>query len=437
MTDLERRVRVSHTDDGARSRVTVFFRIVLLIPHLIWFVIWSLASVVLLPLHWLATLIRGRALDAAHGFYSAFVTYALSLYSYWYLAADRYPSFLGEPGYVVAAEIPPADRQRRWTVALRLFLALPPLILVAALTNGLGAGASTSGEPSESSFSMNFGLGLLIAFFAWFASLALGRTPRGLRDAQVYCLGYAAQAYAYLFLLTDRHPTSDPRAIALDPMPDHPLRIPAPDDDRARTRLLVLFRFLLAIPHFVWLTLWGAVALVAAVVAWLVALAAGRVPGALHRFLAAYVRYWTHVTAFVFVLGRPFPGFVGRSGSYPVDAEIDPPARQSRWRTLLRLFLALPALFLAGAFSTVTFAAGAGAWFAALFTGRVPEGLHRLLGWTVRYQMQAYGYLALLTDRYPYTGPDGSGRAEPVAPPPAGGPEAWGLPRPARASEAS
>ena len=46
-------------------------------------------------------------------------------------------------------------------------------------------------------------------------------------------------------------------------------------------------------------------------------------------FLAAYVRYATHVNAYVFLAARRYPGFRGRPG-YEVDVEIDPPARQSR-----------------------------------------------------------------------------------------------------------
>jgi len=44
--------------------------------------------------------------------------------------------------------------------------------------------------------------------------------------------------------------------------------------------------------------------------------------------------------------------------------------------------------------------------------GRIPEGLKGLLAWAVRYQGQVYAYLLLLTDRYPYTGPDGRGRVD-------------------------
>lgn len=409
--------------------MTVFFRFVLAIPHLIWLALWAVGALLVLPIHWVGALILGRPMGWAHAFYSAFVRYALHVYSYWYLAADRYPPFLGEPGYVVDAQIPEPVAQRRWTIALRLFLALPPFILAAALTNGIGGGTTfdTSGSGStESSASLNVGLGLAVAFVAWFASLALARTPQGLRDTQVYCVGYAAQVYAYLFLLTERFPTSDPRWVALEPMPEHPVRLPAPDDDRERNRLLVLFRLLLAVPHFVWLTIWTLGALIVVVFGWFAALLTGRVPEGWHRFLAAYIRYATHVNSFLYVLGGPFPGFLGRAGSYPIDPAIDPPQRQSRGKTAFRLFLAFPGLLLASAFSTVVLAAGVGAWWSALFTRRVPEGLHGLLCWAVRYQAQVYSYLLLLTDHYPYTGPDGSGRAD-ASVEPGGDDRSWQL----------
>jgi hypothetical protein len=402
-------IRIGHADDGARSRLTVFFRFILVIPHLIWLLLWGLGIVLLLPVHWVIALIMGRPAGWAHDFYAAYVRYALHVYAYWYLAAERYPGFLGEPGYVVDAETPPPEPQRRWTIALRLILAIPPFFLSAALGNGLGwGGGSTEGGDDTATIATSFNLGLsfVLAFLAWFASLALARIPQGLRDAQVYSLGYAAQVFGYFFLLTERFPTSNPSAIALSPMPDRPVRL-RDEGERRRNRLLVLFRLLLAVPHFVWLTLWSIVAFVLTVVAWVVALVLGRVPGWLHRFLSAYLRYWTHVISFVYVLGGPFPGFLGRAGSYPVDLEIDPPEPQSRLKTLFRAFLAVPAFLAGSAFSTVMLVAGIGAWWAALFVGRIPEGLKGLLGWAVRYQAQLDGYVLLLTDRYPYTGPDG------------------------------
>ena len=47
----------------------------------------------------------------------------------------------------------------------------------------------------------------VVAIIGWFAALALGRMPRGMRDLMAYCLRYQAQTYAYLLLLTNRYPS--------------------------------------------------------------------------------------------------------------------------------------------------------------------------------------------------------------------------------------
>jgi hypothetical protein len=73
--------------------------------------------------------------------------------------------------------------------------------------------------------------------------------------------------------------------------------------------------------------------------------------------------------------------------------------------TLFRFLLAIPALFLQSALGLLAFVAGVFGWFASLATGRMPHGLRNVIAWYLRYAAQATGYLFLLTDRYPYSGP--------------------------------
>jgi Domain of unknown function (DUF4389) len=181
----------------------------------------------------------------------------------------------------------------------------------------------------------------------------------------------------------------------------HPIRLVVRDELR-RSRLTVFFRILLALPHFVWLSLWSLAAVFAAVGAWLGALATGRVPTALHRFLAAYVRYATHVCAFTYLIGGKFPGFAGQEGSYGVDIAIAAPVPQRRWTIGLRLLLAIPVLLLTGALAIFVLpVVGFLGWWAAFVTGRMPRALRNFGATCLRYGAQAYAYLFLLTDRYP------------------------------------
>jgi hypothetical protein len=181
---------------------------------------------------------------------------------------------------------------------------------------------------------------------------------------------------------------------------DHPIGLVV-DDDLRRTRLTVLLRLLLAIPQAIWLAIWGVAAYVAVVVAWFAALATGRVPGALHGFLSRFLRAATHLSAYVFLLADPWPPFGGAPGTYPVDLRVDPPEAQSRLTVLFRLPLAVPALLLCYVFRLVNQVVALLGWFSCLFLGRMSAGMRVLSAWMLRYELQTYAYLLLLTGRYP------------------------------------
>lgn len=179
----------------------------------------------------------------------------------------------------------------------------------------------------------------------------------------------------------------------------HPIHLVVTDDLR-RNRLTAFFRLFLAIPHFIWATLWAFVAYLLVIVAWFVGLVLGRVPDGMHNFLAAYDRYQTHVYAYFSLAANPFPGFTG-SGNYPVDVEIDPAAKQNRLGILFRLLLVIPAVIVLYVLQLVAYVVMILAWFYALFAGKLNKGMRDLLAYWIRYQSQTTGYILLLTGRYP------------------------------------
>jgi hypothetical protein len=397
--------------DLHRSRLTVFFRILLAIPHLVWVTLWGLAAFVVAFVLWLAVVINGEVPSSLHGFVEGYVRYATQVGAYVLLAADPYPGFRGAPGYDVDVEIDPPVRQGRWAGFFRLLLAIPALLLATALGGGVTFGPPAGSYTSETeSYDLYGAVTLggaasLAAFLAWFYILVKGRAPRGMRDLTAYALGYWAQAMSYLLLLTPRYPTSDPAlAEEYSELPKHPVKLVL-EDDLDRSRLTVFFRLLLVIPHIVWFFLWTIAAILAAIAGWFAALVLGRLPLPLHRFLAAWVRYGQHWVAFLYLVGEKFPGFTGRAGSYGVDLEIAPPEGQSRWSILFRGILDMPAWLLAFGLSGVLGFVGVLGWFYALVRGQMPEGLRNLGAFCLRYSSQTTAYSLLLTDRYPYAAP--------------------------------
>jgi hypothetical protein len=401
-------VRIVINDDLERSRLTVGFRLILVLPHLIVLYFWGLIAAVMAVINWFAIMFSGRTVGG--DLQTRFLRYFTHVDAYLYLTANPFPPFSGGSEYPIDLIAVEQRRQNRWKTFFRLVLAVPALIL-----GGYAIGAS--GVYGGTGQIRNVSLGILgtAALLGWFASLARARMPRGLRDLSAYALWYSAQAAAYLLLVTDRYPNSDPLVPDYGaPPPDHPIRISC-DDDLRRSRLTVFFRLLLWLPHLVWLILWGIVTIFAIVANWFVTLFRGTPAESLHRFISAYLRYETHNFAFIGLVANPFPGFTGRQGSYPIDLEIAPPARQNRWKTGFRIILAVPAFFISGALQNAAGVVALFGWFTGLFLGRMPQGLRNLGVFVLRYSAQVNAYLWLVTDAYPFSGP--SAEARPQRPP--------------------
>jgi hypothetical protein len=405
-------VRLVVEDDYRRSRLTVFFRLLLAIPHFIWFFLWTVLIVITAVVNWLISIFTGKPPRGLHRLMCGYIRYQAHLSAYLALVANPYPGFTGEAGeYPIDVLLPEEPvAQRRWTILIRIFLAIPALIVSAALAGSTGGNLSAGGSTGRRSRGFNGGgaLVLVCAVLGWFASLARGRMPKGLRDAGAYAIGYTAQATAYVLLVTDRYPNADPTEmlVAVTDRPSrHPVRVVGDPYDLRRSRLTVFFRLLLSIPHLIWVVLWGIAAFFAAIAQWFVTLFRGRPGGGLHGFLAGYVRYRLHVYAYLMLVANPFPGFTGAAGVYPLDLEVEGPERQNRWKTGFRILLAIPAILVNAALGGALFASAFLTWFYALVKGSAPWGLRNLAAYALRYDAQTQAYLLLLTDVYPHASP--------------------------------
>jgi len=179
----------------------------------------------------------------------------------------------------------------------------------------------------------------------------------------------------------------------------HPIHLVV-TDDLHRSRLTVFFRLLLVIPHFLWLMVWGIAVWFAVLAAWFVGIFAGRVPDGLHGFIASYLRYQTHVYAYYAIVANPYPAFSG-SADYPIDLDIAAATHQSRLTIFFRLLLAIPASIVATLLGYVAYVVVFVAWLYAVFAGSLHVALRDVLAYWLRYNAQTFGYICLLTQRYP------------------------------------
>jgi Domain of unknown function (DUF4389) len=169
-----------------RSRLTTFFRLILVIPHLIVLYLWGIVAAFAVIAAWFAVVFTTRYPMGLYLFVASYLRYSTYVNGYQYLLADPYPPFSGdEADYSVRLRIgPPLEQYNRWKALFRFILAIPVAIITYAMQVVAGVGS----------------------FIAWFAIVILGRQPRGLQDMIALGVSYQQRASAYFALITEDWP---------------------------------------------------------------------------------------------------------------------------------------------------------------------------------------------------------------------------------------
>lgn len=207
---------------------------------------------------------------------------------------------------------------------------------------------------------------------------------------------------------------------------ERPLEVHVQPSLTDRNRLTTFFRLILAIPHlllvggpvagalsFGWRNdagrnpgwaadggVLGAVAIIAAMIAWFAIVFTGRHPEGLWDLAAFYLRWRVRVMAYVSLLRDEYPPF--GDAAYPAELLLRrPDSPRDRVSVAFRLILVIPQLIVLWAVSIAWAITTTIAWFAILFTGQYPAVLYDFGVGALRWNVRVEAYLLLLSDRYP------------------------------------
>ena len=115
-----------------------------------------------------------------------------------------------------------------------------------------------------------------------------------------------------------------------------------------RSRVTTFFRYILAIPQFIFAFCYSIAFYVVLIVSWFVLLFTARWPIGLYEFSGGFLRYLARLSAYVFLGVDRYPPFNGTEDlSYPVRIEIAPPLEHySRLKVLFRPIYAILAIII-------------------------------------------------------------------------------------------
>lgn len=178
----------------------------------------------------------------------------------------------------------------RWTACLRIFYAVPIVIIWALLFTGPGGGSSDHGSGSGAAW------GAGIVFLPALLMIVFRQKyPRWWYDWNLNLMKFGMRVAAFVLLLRDEYPSTDEeQAVRVD--------FPYPDARAGIDRWLPLVKWLLALPHYFCLFGLGVAVAVFTVVSWFAILFTGSYPRAMFDLVVGAMRWGLRVSAYAFLL---------------------------------------------------------------------------------------------------------------------------------------
>ena len=173
------------TYEEQRNRLTVAFRFILAIPHLIVSQVWGYLAQIVGVIQWFIIVFTGKRNEGLWNLQQSWLGYYSRVLGYMSLLYDPYPAFGTDPGNApVRTEISYEESANRLTTGLR-FLWIIPALIVAILVGIASA---------------------VVTLISWFAILFTGKQPRGMWEFVLKSVRYTLQLQSYGLLMTDDYP---------------------------------------------------------------------------------------------------------------------------------------------------------------------------------------------------------------------------------------
>ena len=178
-------VLLAFADPAPQSRLTVLFRIFMVIPQLVVLWLLGIAAFVIVVIGWFGALFTGRLPVFAADYLTGYLRWLTRVYAYALLLTDVYPPFsLDDANYPVRVAVMPGQLNRL-AVLGRIFLLIPCWIVVTVL---------------------EYGAFTIFQLVSWLIVLITGQMPDAIHQALASVLRYYVRALGFALMLTSAYP---------------------------------------------------------------------------------------------------------------------------------------------------------------------------------------------------------------------------------------
>ncbi|MEP7022514.1 MAG: DUF4389 domain-containing protein [Actinomycetota bacterium] len=177
-------VQVGFSASAPQARITVFFRYLMVIPHLLVLYFIGIGALVVAFIGWFGALFTGQLPQFAADFLTGVLRWQTRASAYQFLLTDQYPPFsFDDLDYPVRVSTRPGQLNRL-SVFFRIILVIPALIVAGFVIYGVA----------------------IISFITWLIVLISGRMPDSLHQATSAVLRYVTRVTGFCWMLTSEYP---------------------------------------------------------------------------------------------------------------------------------------------------------------------------------------------------------------------------------------
>ncbi len=184
-------------------------------------------------------------------------------------------------GYPITFTVESPESLSRWLWLIKWLLLIPHMIVLSILG--------------------------FVAYFTllatWFAILITGKRPKGMFDFHLGILRWSANVNAYGSHLTDSYP-----GFSMDSDSAYPVQLHAEYKESA-SRLSTFFRYFLAIPHWIVLTILSIILVFVWFFHVIVVLITGKPNAGAFKFIAGFNRWQNRANGYYWLLTDDYPPF--------------------------------------------------------------------------------------------------------------------------------
>jgi Domain of unknown function (DUF4389) len=174
---------VSVEPPASQNRLTIAFRLVLVIPHLVIVAALGIAALFVTFISWFAALFAGRLPLWAHTFLTGVMRWEFRAEAYLFFLTGVYPPFSLDDEVYPVRLVTARTRLNRAAVFFRIILLIPARIVSVLVEYGL----------------------IAVSFFVWLIALVAGRLPEPLHQALAALIRFQLRYIAYFEMVTGEY----------------------------------------------------------------------------------------------------------------------------------------------------------------------------------------------------------------------------------------